>query len=388
MPVQDKYQIYVYDPTGVLLYVLSQVRSARYRLGECEVGDFEITIPWGDGKVPGHLSPPNQVEFYRGTTPVFGGVIRRQSAAQSGKTLFYTVSGPSYMQWLADAKVTSVTGTGDVTFASDNLDDTIKLAVTNYVIPNNSKFVVAAASGLSAKVEAYTATGYENVLEVIQAIAKRAEDTTFDIIRDTDKQLRFRTWTPSRGPDRSKGTSSPVLFDLRGGNITDAEWVRDGNKVVNALRGGGPGTKAARYIYPAVGYLTNSQSILDWGRIEGFFDAGSETTANTDKKTIEELDKQSVPEESVSFKVAPAGRYVLGEDFDFGTKVTVVWPPLLEFTDTIRGIEVTLSEATGLAQVDINVGDTITGSENTRASIEFGRFLRSMRRSISVQTRH
>jgi hypothetical protein len=372
----------------VLLHVVSQIRSAKYRNAENEVGDFELVVPWGDGSMPELLVPPNHVEFHRGNTFAFGGFIRRQSARQDGRILFYTVSGPSYLQWIADARTESATGTADVTFPSDNLDDIIKKMVRDYVLPDNNKFVVAADSGLSAVTEAYTATGYETVLETATAVAAKAKDTTFDIIRDTDKQLRFRTWTPSRGPDRSKGTASPVLFDLLGGNGTDFEWIRDGNRVVNAIRGGGPGDKGARYVYPASGYLTNAQSILDWGRIEGFFDAGSETTANTDKKTQEELDKQSVPEESVNFKVAPVGRYTFGEDFDFGTKVTVVWPPLIEFSDTIRGIQVTFSEGSSVAEVDINVGDTLTGDTQTRASIELGRYLRYLRHQISVQTRH
>lgn len=385
---QERYTIRVYSPTNVLLHVISPIRSARYRLGENEVGDFEVVVPWGDGTIPLLLAPPNQVEFHMGEQFAFGGIIRRQSAHQDGRVLFYTVGGPSYLQWVADARVATATGTADVPFTSDNLDDTIKRIVRDYVLPTNSKFVVAADAGLSAVTEAYTATGYETALETVQAVAAKAKDTTFDIIRDTDKLLRFRTWTPSRGADRSKGTASPVLFDMLGGNITDAEWTRDGNKIVNAIRGGGPGDKAARYIYPASGYLTNAQSILDWGRIEGFFDAGSETTANTDKKTVEELDKLAVPEESVNFKVTPVGRYTFGVDFDFGTKVTVLWPPLLEFTDTIRGLEVRIEEGTGVAQVDINVGDTLTGDTQTRASIELGRYLKQLRAGISVQARH
>lgn len=386
--VTSRYDIRVYNPAGTLLYVLGQIQSARYRLAENEVGDFDVTVPWDDGKVPVLMAPPNHVEFYRDGKFVFGGIIRRQSASQSGRVLFYSVSGPSYMQWLSDTRVTPATGTADVTFGSDHLDDTMKSLVTLHVIPNNTKFSVVSDSSLSTVSEAYTSTGYATVLEALQAIATRAKDTTFDISRELDGQLRFRTYTPSRGPDHSKGTPSPVLFDMFGGNVTNAEWIRDGNKVVNALRGGGPGDKAARYVYPAVSYLTNAPSISDWGRIEDFFDAGSETTGNTDKKVVEELDKQSQPEESVSFKVSPVGRYTLGTHFDFGTKVTVLWPPLLEFTDTIRGLEVSLNEGDVEAQVDINVGGTTTGDATTRASIEFGSFLRSMRRAISVQMRH
>jgi hypothetical protein len=383
-----KYDIHVYNSSGTLLRVLGVIQSARYRLAENDIGDWDVTVAWKDDSIPLLLSPPNRVEFYRDGAYVFGGIIRRQSSTQDGKVPFYTVGGPSYMQWLADARLTSATGTGDVPFVADNLDDIMKAVVRAHVLDTSTDFVCAADSGLSTVNEAYTGTGYQTVLETLQGIAVRAKDTTFDIIRDIDGALRFRTWTPSRGPDRSKGTASPVLFDLRGGNLIDAEWVRDGNKVVNALRGGGPGDKASRYVYPATGYSLNSQSILDWGRIEGFIDAGSETTANTDKKVIEELAKQSEPEESVSFRVAPYGRYTLGTHFDFGTKVTVLWLPILEFTDTIRGLEVRLDSGQSLAQVDINVGDTLTGDAATRASITFGRFLRDLRRTISVQTRH
>lgn len=388
--MHDPYVIRVYSPENQLLRALGVVQSARYRLAENEVGDWEVTVPYGDGTIPNLLQAPNRVEFYRSGVFVFGGVVRRQEIRQDGRAPFYTVSGPSYMQWLADCRMypgrAGGTGTGDIVYAADNLDDIMKTIVTQQVA--NTSFAVTAHSGLSAVSEAYTATAYETVLETLQAIGTRAKDTTFDIVRDTDDILRFRTWTPSRGPDRSKGTASPVLFDLYGGNLIDAEWVRDGNTVVNALWTGGPGDKASRYIYPPTTALTNAQSILDWGRIEGFFDAGNETTVAVPKKAQEELDKVSLGEESVSFKVAPFGRYRLGEDFDFATRVTVVWPPILEFTDVIRGIEVSMNSGEGVVQVDINVGDTITGDQQTRAALTLGKYLRSLRRSISVQTRH
>ena len=60
----------------------------------------------------------------------------------------------------------------------------------------------------------------------------------------------------------------------------------------------------------------------------------------------------------------------------------------MELTDTIKGLEVTLDSGAGVAQVDINVGDTITGDDKTRASIHLGKYLRSLRKAISVQERH
>lgn len=384
----NQYSIHVFSPTGVRLRILPPVQAAKYRLAENETGDWEITVAYGDGTIPELLSAPNTVEFYRDSVFQFGGVVRKQRVFQDGRVPFYTVSGPGYLQWIADCRMRPNTGTGDIVYTADNLDDIMKRVVREQVLDHTTLFVVATDSGLSTVNEAYTATAYENVLETLQHIAERAKDTTFDIIRDTDSALRFRTFTPSRGPDRSKGTASPVLFDLRGGNLVDAEWIRDGNAVVNALWAGGPGDKASRYIYPPGDALMNSQSILDWGRIEGFFDAGNETTTATDKKCQEELDKQSVGDESVTFKVSPFGRYTLGTHFDFGTKVTVVWENVLEFSDTIRGIEVRLDSGSGVASVDINVGDTVTGDAQTRASIVLGKFLRRLRASIGVQTRH
>lgn len=385
---QSEYQIRIYDTSNTLLRVLDHIQSARYRLAENEVGDFEITIPWRDGVVPVLLAPPNNVEFWRNGVFAFGGVIRRQSVNQDGAQPFYTCSGPSYLQWLADCRIRPATGTGDVVFAADSLDDVMKSVVRTHVLDTNTRFLVTADSGSSTVNEAYTATGYETVMETLQGIAVRAKDTTFDIVRDSDKVLRFRTWSPSRGPDRSIGTSSPVLFDLNGGNLLNAEWTRDGTQVVNALWGGGPGDKAARYVWPDTEALTNADSILDWGRIEGFIDSGNEGTLAVQKKVREELDKQSVGEESVNFQLSAQGRYTLGVDFDFATKVTVVWPPILTFSDVIRGLEVRLEEGAGIASVDINVGDTLTGDAQTRASIVFGKFLARMRRTISIQTRH
>jgi hypothetical protein len=393
MPQQPKYTVHVYAPDNTFLRVLDFVQSARYRCAENEVGDFDVTVPYGNGHLPSLLVPPNRVEFYRDADYVFGGIILRQEINQEGRQPFYTCSGPSYMVWLSDAEVTSTTGTGDVTSPSDNLDDVMKWFVRNHVLDTNTNFVCAADSGLSAVTDTYASTGYSSVLEALQNIATRAGDTLFDIIRDTDKVLRFRTWTPSRGPDKSIGASSPVLFDMTGGNIQKANWIRDGNKVVNAVRGGGPGDKAARYIYPAAGYLLDSASILDWGRKEGFYDAGSETTGNTDKKTQDSLKKTAVPEESVSFTVSEFGRYTLGNpsiarNFDYETKVTVTWGNILTFTDVIRGIEVKLDEGSNVASVDINVGDTLTGDSDTRSSIILGRYLRDLSKSLNIAGTH
>lgn len=389
----NQYSIRVYSPNNDLLRVLSTIQSARYRLAENEAGDFEITVPWKDNTLPLLLSPPNTVEFYRDSVFVFGGIIRRQSARQEGRVPFYTCSGPSYLQWLADARIRPVTGTADVEFPGNLPENTIKNAVRAHVLDNNTQFVVESDVDTSYILgwptdSVYTATAYETVMETCQALATRAGNVTFDIVRDLDGILRFKTWLPSRGPDRSIGTASPVLFDMRGGNLLDAEWTRDGNQVVNALWGGGPGDKAARYIWPDTEALTDAQSILDWGRIEGFIDAGNETTDEVQKKVREELQRSALPEESVSFKIAQFGRYTLGTDFDFGTKVTVLWSPILEFSDTIRGMEVRLDAGSGVAEIDINVGDTITGDSATRASIYLGKFMRKLRRQISVQTRH
>jgi hypothetical protein len=84
-----RYDIRVYDPLGVLLRVLSRVQSARYKLAENEVGDFDVSVPWGDGQIPELLSPPNRVEFWRDGVFAFGGVIRKQGATQDGRTPFY-----------------------------------------------------------------------------------------------------------------------------------------------------------------------------------------------------------------------------------------------------------------------------------------------------------
>lgn len=383
-----RHSIRIYTTTGVLLSVFSNVERARYRLAENEVSDFEISIPWGNGELPSLLSPPNHIEFWRDDDFAFGGYIRRQSARQEGRVPFYTVSGPSYLGWLSDTRMKSATGTADIVLASDALDDSIKTVVSTHVLDNNNKFLVAGHNNLSATTQAYTATGYNTVLETIQDMAKKAGDITFDIVRDNDNVLRFHTYIPSRGVDRSKGTASPVLFDMRGGNLQNAEWTRDGTNVVNAMWAGGPGDKAARYITPVGDASINLQSVIDWGRIEGFLDAGSDNTTQVQAKLVEELAKQSIPQESVSFKISQFGRYTFGTDFDFGTKVTVVWPPILEFTDRIKGIDVSLDPSMGVANVDINVGDTITGSEATRASIILGRYLRSVRKTIAIQTQH
>lgn len=390
-----QHAIRIYSATGTLLRVLrGGYQSARYRLAENEVGDFDLTVPWGDGTLPVLLSPPNLVEFWRDNAYVFGGYIRKQSIKQDGRQPFYTVSGPSYLGWLSDADMKSTTGTGDITVGTGHLDDLMKAAVRSQVLDQPQLFVCAADSGLSAVSDTYVATGYEKVIETLQGMATRAGDTSFDIIRDSDRALRFRTWTPSRGPDKSKGHTDAILFDMRGGNIISAEWTRDGNNVVNALRGaGGVGDKAARYVYPVSDDLLDAQSILDWGRIEGFVDTGNESTTNVNKKVTDELAKQAVAEETVQFAVSEFGRYALGDPtlvrhFDFGTKVTVVWGNILEFTDTIRGIEVKLDEGSKVASIDINVGGTITGDSTTKAMLKLGKYLSQLRRSISVTARH
>lgn len=383
----SRYTIQVREPDGTLLHVLSRYQSARYRLAENEVGEFEVTVPWLDDEIPMLLSPPNHIEFWRDGTWVCGGIIRRQNIRQEGRVPFYTVSGPNYMQWLADVRIRPVTGTADVTYSLDELDNMMKFIVTTQVIDFDTRFSVDPYTSSSTVADVYTATAYQTVLEVLEGIATLAGDTTFDIVRE-DNELVFKTWTPSRGPDKSLGTSSPVLFDMRGGNLLNAEWNRDGNAVVNALWGGGPGEKAARFVWPDTEALVDAVSIGTWGRIEGFIDAGVATTLEVPEKVQEELTKSANGEESVSFQIANFGRYTLGDDFDFGTKVTVVWAPLIEFSDTIRGIEVRLDSGSGVASVDINVGDTITGDAQTRASMYLGRYLRSLKRTISVQTRH
>ncbi len=388
VPKLPRYALHVLDTSGNIVQVIHAIQSANYRLAENEVGDFKITVPFGDGTLPDLLRPPNRIEFWRDGVFSFGGIIRRRQINQEGREPFYTCSGPSYMVWLADNREHGATGTADVVYTTGHLDDVMKAVVRSQVLDTATEFVCAADSGLSTVSDTYTAVGEETCLETLQGIATRAKDTTFDIIRDTDGLLRFRTWTPSRGPDKSLGQPNAVLFDMIGGNLKSAEWVQDGNKIANALRGGGgSGNKAARYMYPVSGALTDSQSILDWGRIEGFIDAGNDATSAVDKKVVDELAKQSQPEESVSFSIAEFGRYSLGVDFDFGTRVTVMWGDILQFTDVIRGMNVTFESGNNVAQIDINVGDTLTGDAQTRSSIVLGRYLRKLRTDIGVVAR-
>jgi hypothetical protein len=395
-----RYTIRLYHPAqpGYIWGIVPIARSARYRMARNDVGDFEVVLPWIDAteRLVTQIRSTWLIEFWLDDrTFVFGGQVRRRqisSAAESGLTTV-TYSGPSYLGWLASYRMLPATGSAPVVVSAGHPDDMVKQAVRDHVVtpadPTRAIPWMTVATNASAVATAasYSATAFDTVLETAQAIATRADKAgtpfCFDVVRDSDMVLRFKTWAPIRGTDRSLGVSAaPVLLDLRSGNVQALDYVEDGSDVENAVWALGTGDLAARYR----SFASDTASIATWGRIEGSVEVSGQAAAEVDKKRDETLQEKAPGALTFTAKAAGLGRYTFGRDFDFGDKVTAADELHgIGVSDEVTAAQVTIAEDRPAPTVDLTIGRDQSGS-GTQA-LRLANLLRSLRRQIGLVAR-
>jgi hypothetical protein len=397
MPIVPRYSIRLYDPAapGVLFRTVRLLASARYRNARNDAGDFDVAMRWVDdtAEIVEAVRAKWLIEFWLDDqTFLFGGQVRRREISSSRDTGTVAIfSGPSYLGWLANYRMLPATGSAPVTIAADHADDMAKSAVRSNVTTTGDASRncpwFASENNLSAVATAasYSAPAFDTVLETVQAIGKRADKAgtpfVFDIIRDTDNALRFKTWAPIRGIDRSLGTNNPVQLDLRSGNVQSLSYVEDGADVENAVWALGSGELAARYRV----FSTDEPSITTWGRIEGSVEVSGQAAADVDKKLTEELSDKAPGALTFSAKAAGIGRYVFGRDFNYGDRVTAAdLSHGIGVSDEITAVEVRLGQG-AQPVVDLTVGLERAVPGNPR--LRLAKLLRTLRYDIGAMAR-
>lgn len=416
----DRHQINIRDPDSTLRAVVGAYRSAKYTRLQHDVGDFEVVFPLEDTDVVDWAIPNKHVEFVFRNAVRFGGIIQKRRFYKEDKVTWVTISGPSWIGLLNRRIVNVPGGQAYDSYASQHPDDLIKNLVRNHMTsaaiggaaraePN---FVVQANSTSKSQTVHFNGR-YEYLLEAIQAVVNGVSGNqnllvgpaytppgsdasadfntmTFEIERNASGILEFRTWptapgaSPIYGQDRSQGTSNAVVFDVNSGTgIANVEYIEDGTPVKNVTYGGGAGDGAARMV--RVGF--DSQSVLDWGRIEDWLDSsGSGTTDFLDLEILKHLSENSRGVRSLTFKIGSGGRYQYGTHFNFGDRVSAIWSDLgLGITDVIRGITVTLAEG-HIADIELSIG--AANLNRLQPGKAFALYLRALKRFTSVGARH
>lgn len=398
--------INIRTPNGVFLTQVGVYKSAKYTLLVNDVGDFNLEFPIDEDDSLLYATVGNHIEFVTLVGDVqtisFGGVIQRRQILMDSPISYVTVSGPSWIGYL-QRRIVNTNGSAFDSYVSVHADDLLKRVFKNHCGVNAAaprqlpSFECAAESSVYATLTNYNGR-YELVLEALQAICQGVSksptlvgdpyelnqlDLFFDVIRISNGNLQFKTFSPQLGDDHSSGGSVPIVFDSNSGNVSSIEYIEDASGVKNYIIGGGTGDGAARLIREGF----DSQSILDWGRIEAFLDSSSDATSPVlDLSILKKLAESGRGIKSLTFKINNAGLYQYGVDYKFGDKVTAVYADAgVILTDTIMGCTVNF-EAGQLLDVELSISaPNITRLLPGKA---LANYIAALRRNIGVQARH
>lgn len=449
---QPTLAVRVYEPgirDGVRQKDLSVYTSARFTRERNTVGNFEVVIP---------LVEPNRdlleamrdgwmFEFWsEADTPafLFGGYVTKVGWGMVDGKATMTVSGPSYLGWLAQRRLLG--GTGSLAWAATlggletpgdppSINEVMYHATTynpNSLMPVGTArehpwFRIPNAPQITDITDLFstpTLTGYgiprianieinaflsgiETMDYLTGRVGERVNDDTssvwfgmprisYDIIRydglpvtgpgpivwpSNALYLVFRV--PGFGDNRSVGSDAlrPVVFDVDGGGVSDAEYIEDASEVRNSLWTLGVGTKAtrARYTYQ------DTDSMIRYGLIEDVLDAGQEGNVNVvDQKSQEFLSDRKLPKRTARFSLDAVPGQTFGYDFQFDDAVTVYWEEIgLVLNDFVSSVTCSIG-GTNDGLMGIQKVQAVVGSEKlSRDSNILGRYLNGQKRGLT-----
>lgn len=397
------HDIIIRSPNGVLLAPVGTYRAASYTLLVNDVGDFSLEFPIDYDTVLAAAINGNHIEFRSNSVVVFGGYIQHREIKQAGPITYMIVSGPSWLGKL-NTRIVNTGGSAFDSYVSVNADDLLKRLFKNHCgssAPGARQlpyFECATETSSYATLTNYNGR-YETVLEAMQAVCKGVSqsptlvgnpyelnqlDLFFDIIRNpATGNLLFRVLTPYFGTNHIQGSSAPVVMDSSSGNISEIDYIEDSSGVKNYVYGGGAGDAGARLIRE--GY--DSQSILDWGRIETFLDSSSDaTSAALDLSILKQLASSGRGTKSLTFKVNNAGRYRYGIDYTYGDKITAIYADAgVILSDMITGCTVKFEEGQ-LMDVDISIG--VPNLTRIAPGKALASYIQALRKALGQQLRH
>lgn len=182
--------------------------------------------------------------------------------------------------WILDTRITWALGGSTGAHKTDYPDDMMKAVVSDQFITNVTRpernLPITCAPDLSAGGAQITEEfHYENVLSVIQDIAKTAEENCawvgFDLVRTGTGLFEFRTYTGQRGQDHGRSSGDPRFVGKQYGNFSEFTFGEFHADERNVILVGGEGEGNQRVLLEVKNNARATSS--KWNRRELFVDA-------------------------------------------------------------------------------------------------------------------
>lgn len=277
--------------------IIEMFHTLEYVLVENDVGGLQLVLPGAD------VSPlislrDTEVEVYRtegGVTTLEGEkpfLIRDvQVALSPAGEYLTTITAVDAKHLLKRRIVAYAAGTSTSRKSNVAADDMMKAIVRE----NLGSSAAAARQFSDFGVEADTtsadvqtkAFAWRNVLTVLQEISNAnytGAPTTpryisFDVVKQGDGTLQFRTYMDQRGTDRSLSSASPLVLSPEFGTLADASIKYATMDEATAVVVGGPGEESLRLTATVTASALTGLSYFNY--IEAFADArnGNASTA-------------------------------------------------------------------------------------------------------------
>lgn len=156
-----------------------------------------------------------------------------------------------------------------------------------------------------------------NLLKTLKNIqaesATQDNETFFQVINKTAKNLEFQTYQDLPGRDRSQG-SNAIVFSKSNGNLKNAEYTEDYRNEKNVIYGAGRGRDSNLIVKEATNQNSIDRSV--WGRKEMYVPAGNDDIQSiADSKVRETRAKSTIGGEIIATfdtPYAPRG-WLLGD---------------------------------------------------------------------------
>lgn len=350
---QARYQIRVYDSSGVLQGILDPETTIRDFQLERRVNQVDIlTIhTWDDPEITGLFSLDGFIEVWRkvdkaGTdwyieSTCFNRTPQHQLT--EGQSAIYTAYGRGLLDLIRRREILYFATTAQ-TLKSGPGETVIKQFVEENAGPSAVFPRIADGAQLGLTVEPDAGQGviwsgqrsWQNLLTVIQEIASLT-NVDFDIIKTGAQTFEFRCYYPQRGTDRS----TTVRFSPTLGNMLNPSYTLSRTEEVTRVAVLGQGQDESRRVV-----IRESADAADspWNTIELTLDARRESTlAGLNAAGDEQLLKTS-KKESFEFGVLQTSTLQYGHDYFLGDIINASF-----------GIVSTNSKITG-ALINLNDG--------------------------------
>lgn len=163
---------------------------------------------------------------------------------------------------------------------------------------------------------------YRKILPLLQEIA---EDSTlngtylvFDMFPVSHTSLEFRTYTKCRGVDRSKSSSSPLIFNMDRGNLSYASITNDATEEYNYIY---CGSRDGDVLVTA--YDEARMNISTWNRREDWEDATGDDIKNTAQAEADHRLLTAQAKLTINSHIVSLPGTAMGVDINFGDIITI-----------------------------------------------------------------